>query len=113
MKQERVRKGTTFGEFKQQLAKELNIDPEKQRFWTFAKRQNNTMRYVILLLQHGGAVVQHHRPHLGHDRMYAQPYSSSVLTEQLKHNLFRGQSLKCRASAVVVLALAEGIAAVP
>ena len=44
MRQERVRKGTTFAEFKQQMAKELGIDPEKQRFWTFAKRQNNTMR---------------------------------------------------------------------
>ena len=44
VKQERVRKGKTFGEFREEMAKELGIETHKQRFWTFAKRQNNTMR---------------------------------------------------------------------
>ena len=46
MKQERVRKGKTFGEFREEVAKKLGIEPHRQRFWTFAKRQNNTMRYA-------------------------------------------------------------------
>lgn len=44
VKQERVRKGTHFGDFAQQVAKELGTEPDRQRFWTFAKRQNSTMR---------------------------------------------------------------------
>ena len=44
VKQERVRKGKTFREFREEVARELGIEPSKQRFWTFAKRQNNTMR---------------------------------------------------------------------
>ena len=67
-----MRKGTTFGEFKQQLAKELGIDPEKQRFWTFAKRQNNTMRCAPVSL---GTLVNgrpgHSPIHLRRTRMSA------------------------------------------
>ena len=44
MKPERVKKETTYGELKRKLAEELGVDPARQRFWTFAKRQNGTMR---------------------------------------------------------------------
>ena len=44
VKPERVKKETTYGELKRKLAEELGVDPARQRFWTFAKRQNSTVR---------------------------------------------------------------------
>jgi len=40
----RVSKTATFTDFKQQVATELGIPPEKQRYWLWAKRQNHTFR---------------------------------------------------------------------
>eukprot|EP00899_Mesostigma_viride_P017736 jgi/Mesvir1/25964/Mv20952-RA.3 len=40
----RVKKQMLFGEFKEQVAKELGIPVEQQRYWTWAKRQNHTFR---------------------------------------------------------------------
>ncbi|CAL8466972.1 g6508 [Coccomyxa elongata] len=40
----RVKKQMLFGEFRGLVAKELGVPLEQQRFWTFARRQNNTLR---------------------------------------------------------------------
>lgn len=53
VKPERVKKETTYGELKRKLAEELGVDPARQRFWTFAKRQNSTVRCVLSLAAKG------------------------------------------------------------
>lgn len=40
----RVKKQMLFGEFRELVAEELGVPLEQQRFWTFAKRQNSTLR---------------------------------------------------------------------
>jgi ICP0-binding domain of Ubiquitin-specific protease 7 len=40
----RVKKQTLFADFRRQLAAELGVPLEAQRFWMWAKRQNNTFR---------------------------------------------------------------------
>lgn len=44
MKNFRVKKQTLFGDFRKLVAEELGVPVEQQRFWTFAKRQNGTLR---------------------------------------------------------------------
>ena len=50
MKQFRVRRQTPLREFREQLAAEMDVPLSQQRLWTFAKRQNNTLRRVSLFL---------------------------------------------------------------
>ena len=52
VKQFRVRRATPLREFREQLAAELGVPLDKQRLWTFAKRQNNTLRCAGLLRMH-------------------------------------------------------------
>ena len=40
----RVRKHTKFGELKRLVAEQLGVPVESQRYWTWTKRQNNTIR---------------------------------------------------------------------
>lgn len=40
----RVSKQTPFADFKKQVAAELGVPPERQRYWAWAKRQNQTFR---------------------------------------------------------------------
>lgn len=40
----RVKKQMLFGDFRKLVAEELSVPVEHQRFWTFAKRQNSTLR---------------------------------------------------------------------
>jgi len=46
----RVRKHTKFGELKQLVAEHLGVPVEKQRYWTWTKRQNNTIRLADVQL---------------------------------------------------------------
>lgn len=46
----RVKKQMLFGDFRGLVAKELGVPLEQQRFWTFARRQNNTLRCGALSL---------------------------------------------------------------
>ena len=46
----RVRKHTKFGELKRLVEARLGVPVEKQRYWTWTKRQNNTMRLADLQL---------------------------------------------------------------
>jgi hypothetical protein len=50
VKQFRVRRATPLREFREQLAAEMGVPLEKQRLWTFAKRQNNTLRWGARIL---------------------------------------------------------------
>ena len=40
----RVKKQVLFGDFRKLVAEELGVPLQQQRFWTFAKRQNGTLR---------------------------------------------------------------------
>lgn len=39
-----MKKQALFKEFREQASQELGLPVEQLRFWTFAKRQNSTMR---------------------------------------------------------------------
>jgi hypothetical protein len=46
VKQVRVKKQSLFRDFREQAAQELGLPVDQLRFWTFAKRLNNTLRWV-------------------------------------------------------------------
>ncbi len=48
VKQIRVKKQALFRELREQAAQELGLPVQQLRFWTFAKRQNGTMRCASL-----------------------------------------------------------------
>ncbi|CAN8269436.1 unnamed protein product [Cochlearia groenlandica] len=48
----RIQKQTPFLQFKEEVAKEFGVAVQLQRFWTWAKRQNNTYRPNRPLLPH-------------------------------------------------------------
>lgn len=52
MKQFRVKKQTPLREFREQVALEMGVPLAQQRLWTFAKRQNNTLRCRAQTLPH-------------------------------------------------------------
>ena len=56
----RVKKQMLFGDFRGLVAKELGVPLEQQRFWTFARRQNNTLRCGALSLSPLLACPQSH-----------------------------------------------------
>ena len=42
-----MKKQTPLREFREQLAADMGVPAHQQRLWTFAKRQNNTLRYLL------------------------------------------------------------------
>jgi ubiquitin carboxyl-terminal hydrolase 7 len=61
----RVRKHTKFGELKAMVAQQLGVPVEKQRYWTWTKRQNNTIRLADIVLgsEHEDASLMDLREH--------------------------------------------------
>ena len=55
----RVRKHTKFGELRRLVAEQLGVPVEKQRFWTWAKRLNGTVRLADQTLgaEHDGLLL--------------------------------------------------------
>lgn len=49
-----MKKQMLFGEFRELVAKDMGVPLEQQRFWTFAKRQNSTVRCYSL--SHGAVL---------------------------------------------------------
>ena len=45
----RVKKQTTLGEFKQMMAEKWNVAVDRQRLWTWATRQNRSIRPANIL----------------------------------------------------------------
>lgn len=45
----RVKKQTTLGEFKQMMAEKWNVPVDRQRLWTWATRQNRSIRPSSIL----------------------------------------------------------------
>lgn len=71
VKQYRVKKQTPLREFREQLAADMGVPVHQQRLWTFAKRQNNTLR-----CSHAGAP-------LGKVVMPDVPYTFANLQKRL------------------------------